>query len=325
MLLFPSVTPGAFSRLLGCPPKGGRLIMAGVKTPKIFILGGGGTLGHKLWQSLPSKFPDTLVSIRTKRDFYAKCGLFAGPKVIDGLDLRDFSRLNAVLDEVKPSVIVNCAGVTLRSKEALDKNSAISINALLPHRLAEWCSHSGARLIHFSTVCVFNGKTGGYTEDSPPDANDLYGVTKTLGDVSASFALTLRSSFIGREIFGGAELLEWFLAQKGKRIKGFRKALFTGLTTNRMAELVGNLIEKHPALNGLYHVSSETLSKYDLLGLMKEAYKLDVEIAPDDSFECRRDLNGERFAKASAFVCPPWRQMMSEMATDTTPYAEWRK
>jgi len=299
--------------------------MTVAEKPKILILGGAGTLGHKLWQVLPSKFPDTFVSIRKNREFYAKTGLFTGSKVIDGLDLRDFTRLNSVLDELKPSVIVNCAGVTLRSKEALDKNSAISINALLPHRLADWCSRSGARLIHFSTVCVYDGKTGGYTEESLPDARDLYGTTKALGDVNASFALTLRSSFIGREIFGGTELLEWFLAQKGKKIKGFTKALFTGLTTNKLAELVGDLLEKHPALSGLYHVSSETVSKYELLLLMKEAYKLDVEIEPEAGFEMKRDLDGRRFEKAAGFSCPPWKVMMAEMAADTTPYGEWRK
>ncbi|OIO01743.1 MAG: hypothetical protein AUJ51_07465, partial [Elusimicrobia bacterium CG1_02_56_21] len=263
--------------------------------------------------------------IRKNRDFYAKCGLFSGPNVIESLDLRDFAHLNTVLDEIRPSVIVNCAGVTLRSKEAQDKNSAISINALLPHRLAEWCSRTGARLIHFSTVCVYDGKKGGYTEEDLPDARDLYGMTKILGDVTAPFALTLRSSFIGREIFGGNELLEWFLAQKGKKIKGFTKAMFTGLTTNKLAELVGNLIEKHPALSGLYHVSSETLSKYEMLLMMKEAYKLDVEIEADSTFECRRDLKGSRFEAAAGFTCPPWRQLMKEMAADPTPYGEWRK
>lgn len=302
-----------------------RRIMTGVEKQRILILGGAGTLGHKLWQVLPSKFPDTFVSIRKNREFYAKTGLFAGPKVVDGLDLRDFNRLGSLLEELKPSVIVNCAGVTLRSKEALDKNSAISVNALLPHRLADWCSRSGSRLIHFSTVCVFDGKAGGYTEDSRPDARDLYGMTKILGDVNASFALTLRSSFIGREIFGGTELLEWFLAQKGKKIKGFTKAMFTGLTTNKLAELVADLIENHPGLNGLYHVSSETVSKYDLLRLMKEAYGLEVQIEPDDSFECRRDLDGERFAKAVGFACPPWRRLMAEMVADPTPYGDWRK
>lgn len=291
---------------------------------RILILGGGGTLGHKFWQVLPGKFPDTFVSIRKNRAFYAKCGLFTGPNVIDGLDLRDFSRLNAVLEEIKPSVIVNCAGVTLRSSEALDKNSAISVNALLPHRLADWCSHSGARLIHFSTVCVYDGKKGSYTEDDAPDARDLYGLTKALGDVNAPFALTLRSSFIGREIFAGTELLEWFLAQKGKTVKGYRKALFTGLTTNALAGLVCGLLENHPRLNGLYHVSSEPVSKYELLLMMKEAYKLDVEIQPEDGFVMRRDLDGQRFARAAGFNCPPWKTMMAEMAADSTPYGAWR-
>jgi len=292
---------------------------------RILILGGGGTLGHKLWQLLPAKFPETFVSIRKPKDYYAKCGLFAGPNVIDGLDLRDFARLDSVLGELRPSVVINAAGVTLRSKEALDKVSAISVNALLPHKLAEWCGRNGSRLIHFSTVCVFDGKKGNYTEDDLPDARDLYGMTKALGDVTAPCALTLRSSFIGREIFGGVELLEWFLAQGGKKIKGFRKAIFTGLTSNRLAELVGELIGKFPALNGLYHVSSEKVSKYELLNLMKEAYKLDVQIEPDDKFECRRDLSGGRFTEATGFKCPSWPAMMTAMAADPTPYGKWRK
>ncbi|MEI7482231.1 MAG: SDR family oxidoreductase [Elusimicrobiota bacterium] len=292
---------------------------------RILILGGGGTLGHKLWQVLAKKFPDTFVSIRKSKDFYAKCTLFSGPNVFDSLDLSDFAVLNRVLDEIKPSVIVNCAGVTPRGKDAADRNSNISINALLPHRLAEWCARGGARLIHFSTVCVFAGSKGGYSEEARPDAHDLYGITKSLGDVTAPCALTLRSSFIGREIFGGTELLEWFLGRQGQTVQGFRKALFTGLTTNRLAELVADLIENHPALNGLYHVSSETLSKYELLKLMNEAYKLDARIEPEDTFECKRDMDGRRFEKMTGFICPPWRRMMFEMAADTTPYAEWRK
>ncbi len=291
---------------------------------RILILGGGGTLGHKLWQVLPARFPDTFVSIRKSREHYARCGLFSGPNVADSVDLRDFSAAAALLERIKPDVIVNCAGVTLRSKEALDKVSAISINALLPHKLAEWCSRRAARLIHFSTVCVYDGRKGGYSEDDPPDARDLYGTTKALGDVIAPCALTIRSSFIGREIFGGTELLEWFLAQKGRKIKGFRRAMFTGLTSNRLAELVGELIAKFPALNGLYHVSSETVSKYELLMLLKEAYKLDVEIEPEDVFECKRDLKGSRFEEAAGFKCPSWRRMALDMAADATPYGKWR-
>lgn len=294
------------------------------KTERIFITGGGGTLGHKLWQVLPKKFPDTYVSIRRPKIYYEKCGLFNSRNVLDDLDLRDFGRLKIVLNEMCPSVIVNCAGVTLRSREASDKLSNIAVNSLLPYMLAKWCTENRARLIHFSTVCVFDGKLGNYDEDSSPDARDLYGMTKMLGDVQVPCALTLRSSFIGREIFGGTELLEWFLAQKGKCINGFSKALFTGLTTNHLAELVGELIEKFPDLNGLYHVSSEMVSKFELLNLMKEAYKINITIDCDEKFECRRNLNGDRFIKATRFRCPSWRQMMFAMSSDQTPYDQWR-
>lgn len=293
------------------------------KAEKILITGGGGTLGHKLWQLLPEKFPYTYVSIRKPKSYYDKCDLFDSPYVVEGLDLRDFGKLADVLKEINPSVIVNCAGVTLRSKEAEDKFSCISVNSLLPHILARWCAENNARLIHFSTVCVFDGRLGHYTEDSIPDARDLYGMSKALGDVQSSCALTIRSSFIGREIFNGTELLEWFLAQRGKRISGFTKALFTGLTTNRLAGLVIDLIEKYPRLNGLYHVSSETVSKYELLYLMKEAYKIDIEIDREDKFECRRNLKGDKFVQATGFNCPSWRQMMIEMAADPTPYEKW--
>lgn len=294
------------------------------KTKRILIIGGGGTLGHKLWQFLPTKFSSTYVSIRKPKAYYEKSGLFNGSNVVDSLDLRDFGQLKVALKEIRPSVIVNCAGVTLRSKEAEDRLSNIAVNSLLPHMLAKWCAENVARLIHFSTVCVFDGRLGNYDEDSPPDARDIYGMTKMLGDVDVPCALTLRSSFIGREIFGGTELLEWFLAQKGKRVSGFSKALFTGLTTNRLAILVAELIKKFPDLNGLYNVSSETVSKYDLLNLMKEAYNIDIEIDQDDKFECRRNLNGNKFVKATGFKCPSWRQMMSDMAADQTPYDKWR-
>lgn len=292
---------------------------------RILILGGGGTLGHKLWQMLPSKFPDTFVSIRKNKDFYEKCGLFTGPNVIDRLDLRDFTGLYHSLDRIHPSVVVNCAGITPRREEAQNDVNVITINSLLPHKLATWCATNNARLIHFSTDCVFNGEKGNYNELSPSDANDLYGRTKALGEVNSPSALVLRTSMIGREIFGGTELLEWFLAQGGKKIKGYRKAVFSGLTTNQHAVVVGDLIENYPALTGCYNVASQAVSKYDLLLMLREVYNLDVAIESDDSVECRRDLDGAKFVKATGFSCPPWRQMLTEMAADKTPYSAWRK
>ncbi len=282
-------------------------------------------MGHKLWQALSPSFPDTFVTIRKPLSCYVKCGLFSAKSTVEGVDLRDFTKVNSVLADIRPDIVLNCVGITPRKEDAQDNVSAITINSLLPHKLAEWCANNGSRLIHFSTDCVFDGKKGGYDESSPPDSKDLYGMTKALGEVKSPCVLVIRTSMIGREIFGGTELLEWFLAQKGKRVKGFRKALFTGLPTNRLAALTRDLIGNFPSLSGVFNVSSPAISKNDLLHMMRDAYKIDVEIEPDDKFECRRDLNGDKFIKQTGFACPPWTELIREMVADPTPYDLWRQ
>lgn len=294
---------------------------------RILILGGGGTLGHKLWQYLPSKFPNTFVSIRKPKAYYKKCDLFNGPNVIDNFDLQDFDKLYSVFNTINPSIIINCTGITPRRQEAKSVLSSVYINGVLPSIITNWCSKNNSHLIHFSTNCVFDGVVGNYVESDVPniyDTTDIYGFTKSIGEVKSDCALVIRSSFIGREIFGGTELLEWFLSQEGKKVNGFCNALFTGLTTNQFSILIGDIIEKFKYLNGIYHVSSETISKYELLLLMKEAYKIDIDIEPDYTFTCKRNLNGDKFVKDTGFLCPSWHQMMFEMAADKTPYNQWR-
>lgn len=292
---------------------------------RILILGGSGMLGHKLWQRLARQFPDTWVTLRGVRDVYVTGTLFAGPHVLENVDITDFGDLERLLSDVRPNVVVNCTGVTPRRDLAEDRGTCIAVNALLPHTLAAWGQRAGARLIHFSTDCVFDGATGGYTEESLTSAVDLYGRTKALGEVlNADNALTLRSSIIGREIIRRTELLEWFLAQKGRRIKGYRQALYTGVSTNYMADLVAELLVRFPFAHGLYQVASEVISKYDLLLLARDAFGVDVEIKPDDTVVSRRNLNGEHFSRETGITVPSWPQMMADLAADPTPYANWR-
>lgn len=291
---------------------------------RIVILGGGGMLGHKMWQGLAAHFKDTYVTLRKAKTYYDKTGLFKNNQVIDNLDLADIKKLNNVLDELNPDVIVNCAGVTIRSKEGENVIASININALLPHYLLNWCKKKSARVIHFSTVCVFDGATGGYVEESLPNAQDLYGRTKMLGDLLDEQAITLRSSFIGREIEGKAELLEWFLSQRSKQIKGYRQAIFTGVTTKVMVDITKDLIQEFPKLSGLFHIASEKLSKYELLLLMKEAFRINIDIAPDDNFICKRDLVDTKFKETTGFLCPTWKDMMADIAKDPTLYDSWR-
>jgi dTDP-4-dehydrorhamnose reductase len=294
-----------------------------IDSMRILILGAGGMLGHKLWQRLPERFPDTWATLRARRSHYARTGLFDSSKVVDGLDAMDFAAVVRVLDDIRPQAVVNCIAVTKRREAAADALASIELNAALPHRLARWAEARGARLIHFSTDCVFSGLTGGYTEDSLTDAEDLYGRTKALGEVAGPGALTLRSSLVGREIGGHTELLDWFLAQRGRRIKGYRQALFTGVSTLCMSEIVAGILQRFPTLSGLLQPTAPQVSKYELLHLARDAFGLDAEIQPEDTVQVRRNLDGSRFLRATGIGIPAWSTMMAELAADPTPYDQW--
>jgi dTDP-4-dehydrorhamnose reductase len=236
----------------------------------------------------------------------------------------DFQALGSLLRERKPEFIVNCIGIVKQREAAKAAIPSITLNALLPHKLAEFAADWGGRVIHFSTDCVFNGRRGNYTEEDPSDAEDLYGKSKYLGEVSGSNALTLRTSIIGRELAQFQSLLEWFLAQKGKTVRGFRRVLYSGVTTNYIAQLVGNLIADHPSLSGLYQVTAPPISKHDLLCRLKEAYRMDVEIVPDEKEVSDRSMVGEKFVRATGYRLPEWDDLVARLANDPTPYDTWR-
>jgi dTDP-4-dehydrorhamnose reductase len=209
--------------------------------------------------------------------------------------------------------------------EAVSPIPSITINSLLPHKLAQMAARWGGCVIHFSTDCVFNGKRGGYLEEDSSDAEDLYGKTKFLGEVAVANALTVRTSIIGRELTEHRSLLDWFLAQNQKTIRGYRRVIYSGVTTNHLAELVVSIIQGHPGLNGLYQVASEPISKYDLLCLLREAYQLDVRIEPDDLEVSDRSMRCDKLREAIAYECPPWPVLARQLAEDNTPYEKWIK
>jgi dTDP-4-dehydrorhamnose reductase len=202
---------------------------------------------------------------------------------------------------------------------------SIAINALFPHHLAKLCQAANIRLIHISTDCVFSGLRGNYQESDVADANDLYGRTKFLGEVSYENCLTLRTSLIGRELEQSHGLIEWFLRQKKKIIHGYTRAVFSGFTTNAFAEIITLIITKYPHMEGIWHVASEPISKFELLSLVKKFHGLDIQIEPDETFVCDRSLNADRFRQTTGFVPPTWPGMIEEMVQDTTPYEALRR
>lgn len=235
------------------------------------------------------------------------------PSIWTNVDVIEENALVSLLASTAPDIVVNCIGLIKQLSSAIDPLAALPINSLFPHRLARLCSLGKARLVHISTDCVFTGSTGRYLESDVGDATDLYGRSKLLGEVTKySNAITLRTSIIGREISSAHSLLDWFLAQNGS-IKGFRKAIFSGLPTWELATIIKDFVVPQPDLNGLYHVSSDAISKFDLLTLIANQYGKDIEIVPDDDLVIDRSLDSSRFTADSGYKSPVWPELIRRM------------
>jgi dTDP-4-dehydrorhamnose reductase len=291
---------------------------------RVVILGGSGMLGHKLAQSFSPVF-DTHVTFRSAFPDFDRLGVELAGRSTVGVSAQDLDSVRRVLSTVRPDVVVNCIGIVKQDAAAKDPIASITVNSLFPHQVGQACADGGARLIHVSTDCVFSGNKGNYAETDFPDADDLYGRTKLLGEVTAPNALTIRTSIIGRELAGHHGLLEWFLSQEGKRIRGFTRAIFSGFTTNALASILCKIIIDHQALTGLWHVAAEPINKFDLLSLIRSIYGSNIEIDPDNAFVCDRSLDGSRFRTATGLTAPSWPDMIRDMHNDETPYAELQR
>ncbi len=278
---------------------------------RILILGGDGMLGHQLFIFLQERY-EVRCTLRQDLTAYKQFGLFPADMVYTGLDVRSLERLVEVLADFRPEVVINCIGIVKQRPTAKESIPSLEINALLPHRLAVLCKGIGARLVHFSTDCVFNGKKGNYQESDPADAEDLYGKTKFLGEVQDENCLTLRTSIIGRELWRHKSLLEWFLAQRGT-VNGFKNATFTGFTTLEMGRIIQKMLVEHPDAHGVYQVSSDPINKYDLLLLLREKLGHNIEILPNETFCCDRSLDSTRFQEEFNYSPPSWPAMIEEL------------
>jgi dTDP-4-dehydrorhamnose reductase len=285
---------------------------------KVLVLGGSGMLGHAAYRAFAAapgvKAFATLRGDAARRHFppALQSGLIGGVDVLDG------DALAAALIRTRPDTVVNCVGVVKQLGRAKDPLAVLPLNALLPHRLARLCALLGARLVHISTDCVFCGDRGGYTEADRPDADDLYGRSKLLGEVDEPHAVTLRTSIIGRELESRHGLVEWFLSQSGT-VRGFTRAVFSGLTADELARVILRHVLPNPGLRGIWQVSTAPITKHDLLVLLREAYGRDVRIEPDPSLELDRSLDSTRFREATGYAPPDWPAMIQAMRAEGEP------
>ena len=280
---------------------------------RILVLGGDGMLGHQLLREL-GRTHDVTVSLRNTREHYEAYQLFDGRTTVYGIDAHDHAGLARLIHNAKPDVVVNAIGIVKQRDDAKAAIPSLEINALLPHRLADMCAARGARLIHISTDCVFSGLRGAYREEDFPDADDLYGRSKLLGEVTAPGCLTLRTSIIGLELKNKTSLVEWYLAQTGT-ISGFTGAIYSGLTTYEFSSVIGLVISDFPGLDGLYQVASDPISKYEILQRLTQLLdRKDVSVSANDIFHLDRSLNGEKFARATNYCAPSWDSMLGELS-----------
>jgi dTDP-4-dehydrorhamnose reductase len=291
---------------------------------KILILGGSGMLGHKLVQQLKRNF-EVFTTLRSNTTEIIREYIIGESRIFNNVDAANFSSVENAVNQVKPDVIINCIGIIKQLPPAKDIVTILNVNSIFPHLLQELSRRANSRLITISTDCVFNGDKGNYKETDIPNAEDLYGKSKNLGEVAAENCLTIRTSIIGREIKTANSLVEWFLSNRGGSVKGFSRAIYSGFPTVILADIIENLIKNHPEISGLYHVSSEPINKYELLCLIKEAYNLDIDIEIDKEFKIDRSLNSEKFRKEANYNPPGWQQMIERMRVDKTPYQEMRK
>jgi dTDP-4-dehydrorhamnose reductase len=282
------------------------------RTPSVLVLGASGMLGNAVLRVFAEQPGwDVHGSARSAAALHH----FAPPlreRIVTGVDVENPDQLAALLARTRPGLIVNCVGLVKQLAEAEDPLAALPVNALLPHRLARLAGLVGARLVHVSTDCVFSGSRGNYRETDTPDAHDLYGRSKLLGEVDQANAITLRTSIIGHELASAHGLVGWFLAQQGS-VRGYTRAVFSGLPTVELARVIRDHVAPRPDLHGLYHVSAAPIAKHDLLQIVARVYGKAIEVQPDARLVIDRSLDSTRFRQATGYEPPDWNELVQRM------------
>lgn len=267
---------------------------------KIMVLGAAGMAGHTIALYFQEKGYD-VTGFATRPIPFVKYVL---GNALDSAALKD------IISKEKSDVIINCIGILNKNAED-NPAEAIFLNSFLPHYLAKLTEDTSTKIIHMSTDCVFAGNTGPYSEDSFPDGRSVYDRTKALGELNDAKNLTFRNSIIGPDVKAtGIGLFNWFMKQKG-HIKGYTKAIWTGVTTLTLAKAMERAIEDN--LTGLYNlVNNVSISKYDLLKLFNKYFR-DNKLVIEPSGDVCLDKTLLCTRTDFSYAVPSYEEMVSEM------------
>ena len=282
--------------------------MINLKKNKILILGATGTLGHTLLHNL-STYKENLVygTVRNKKEFYKD-----DKKIIDKCDVNNLDKFYKVIKKIKPDYVINCIGFIKQKTKKNDIEKILLINSIFPKKLSIFCKILNIKFIHVSTDCVFDGKKGNYSEDDDTSANDLYGISKYLGEINDNYSLTIRTSIIGHEVNSKKNLLEWVISKNNYEIDGYINAIFSGLTTLELSKIIHKYVF-NAKLSGIYHIASRPINKYDLIKIIIKVYKLNIKLKKNHKFKIDRTLNDKKFKKITNYRHNSWQTMIKEL------------
>jgi dTDP-4-dehydrorhamnose reductase len=291
-------------------------------TKRVLVLGASGMLGHRLTWELADGTVDVHATVRRPVDPVWRA---PGVQYHVGVDVLDRSEtLRELLSRLAPDVVINAIGAIKQKDLGARVNDAFFVNGTLPHLIALFNPNPQGRVLHVSTDCVYRGDRGGYTEDQLPDAEDLYGRSKAIGELAYGRHLTIRTSIIGFEIAGHFGLLSWFFRQPlGSTLKGYAKAIYSGLPTAVVSRQLADFARADRPPTGLWHLASEPIDKYDLLSRVNEAFALGHRLVRDESFRIDRSLSDARFRTATGTRSPAWDVLVRQLKEDWDrfPYA----
>lgn len=272
---------------------------------RVLILGADGMLGHVVKLYFQEKGHTVKGTSRSDSGDYC----FDATK-----NLNEFE---SFINDFKPDAVINCTGILNKVAEE-NKSLAVMLNSYLPHYVDEICTKNKIKFVHISTDCVFDGKSGEYTEDSFKDATSFYGQSKALGEINNESNLTLRTSIVGPDVNqNGIGLFQWFMNQE-KETNGFDKVIWTGVTTIEFAKCMEKAIEND--LSGLRHVvNNEKIDKYSLLALFKKHFNKDIIINRKSDYVSDKSL---KRTTDFDFEIPSYDQMVKEMSEWVTNHKE---
>jgi len=292
---------------------------------KILILGASGMLGHTLFYEFlcNRKFnvKGTVINISEVNNHFPQEML---SNIIANIDANNIDSIKQIIEEFAPNIVINCIGIIKQLPISQEPIPVIKINSLFPHELASISRDIGCRMIHVSTDCVFDGKNGNYTEEDKLSAEDLYGISKYIGEVKYTNTITVRTSIIGHELNSNVSLIEWFLSQNGS-INGYTNAIYTGFPTVEIANIIADYIIPNESLHGLYQVSSEPISKFELLKLVSQIYNKKIEINPYDNYYDNKSLISDKFRLATGYIPPEWKILVEKMYANFKQFGYKRK